>query len=357
MRRITLKYAKPGMVLEQPVYDSFGNVFVDRGKELDTGLVVSMQEKGVTEIFIRDWRTVDILAAPLFTPQTEGILTKAFRQLLLDNEGRQRLSVINLNQVHLAMLAMIREMNLNMIGDINVSCSISPRDYLYLQPVKTAGLAMALGHGLRLSPDELAGLGIAAVLKDIGLPKETIENVDWIAEGSSPRMLNHPAIGYKLLNMHKLTSGDTAKAVHQHHEFWNGSGYPEGLKGKDISIFARIIAVADAFVDLLTDRPGRVKCLPHQAIEYIMAGGNDQFDPEIVELLVRRIPSYSAGLSVKLNTGDTGIVVNPKLGYIARPTIRIFQRPAQGILKNPFDIDLCKPEFQRLLVAQVLEYD
>lgn len=357
MRRITLKYAKPGMVLEQPVYDSFGSILVDKGKELDAGLVLSMQEKGVTEIFIRDWRAVDILAAPLFTPQTEGILAKAFRQLLLDNEGKQRLSVINLNQVHLAMIAMIREMNLNMIGDINVSCNISRRDYLYLQPVKTAGLALALGHGLRLSPDELAGLGLAAILKDIGLPGETIEKVDWIAEGNSPRMVNHPSIGFKLLNMHKLTSGDTAKAVYQHHEYWNGSGYPEGIKGKDITLFARIIAVADSFVDLLTDRPGRAKCMSHQAIEYIMAGGNDQFDPDIVELLVRRIPSYPAGLSVKLSTGDTGVVVNPKLGYIARPTIRIFQRPAQGILKNPFDIDLAKPEFQRLLVSEVLEYD
>lgn len=357
MRRITLKYAKPGMVLEQPVYDSFGNILVDKGRELDTGLVVSMKEKGVTEIFIRDWRAVDVLAAPLFTPQTEGILAKAFRQLSLDSEGRQRLSVINLNQLHVAMIAMIREMNLNMIGDINVSCSISPRDYLYLQPIKTAGLALALGHGARLSPDELAGLGLAAVLKDIGLPKEMIENVDWIAEGGSPRIVDHPAIGYKLLNMHKMTSGDTAKAVQQHHEFWNGSGYPDKLKGKDISLFARLIAVADTFVDLLTDRPGRAKCLPHEAIEYIMAGGNDQFDPEIVELLVRRIPSYPAGISVKLSTGDTGIVTNPKLGYIARPTIRIFHRPVQGLLKNPFDIDLCKPEFQRLLVTQVLEYD
>ncbi|OGN99348.1 MAG: hypothetical protein A2Y89_01640 [Chloroflexi bacterium RBG_13_51_18] len=357
MRRITLKYARPGMVLEQPVYDSFGNTLVEKGKELDHGLITSMKDKDVTEIFIRDWRTVDVLAAPLFTPQTEGVLAKSFRQLLLDNEGRQRISVVNLNQLHIAMIAMVREMNLNMIGDINVSCSIAPKDYLCLQPVKTAGLVLALGHGMRLSTDDLVGLGMAAVLKDIGLPRDIILNVDWMAEGGSPRMLEHPAIGFKLLNMHKMTSGEAAKGVQQHHEFWNGAGYPQKLQGKDISIFARIIAVADTFVDLLTDRPGRSKYLPHQAIEYIMAGGNDQFDPEIVELLVRRIPSYSAGLSVKLNTGDTGIVVNPKLGFIARPIIRIFHRPAQGILKNPFDIDLCKPEFQRLLITEVLEYD
>ena len=97
--------------------------------------------------------------------------------------------------------------------------------------------------------------------------------------------------------------------------------------------------------------------MPHQAIEYIMAGGNDQFDPEIVELLVRRIPSYPAGISVKLSTGDTGIVADPKMGFIARPVIRIFYRPSKGVLRNPFDIDLSKPDFQRLLITQVLEYD
>lgn len=90
-------------------------------------------------------------------------------------------------------------MSLNIIGDFNVSCHILPQDYIYLQPVKTAGLSMAIGNILKLPDDELATIGTAALLKDICLPIEIIKNVDSIAEGSSPRMRGHPVAGYKLL--------------------------------------------------------------------------------------------------------------------------------------------------------------
>ena len=357
MRRITLKHAKPGMVVEQPVFDNWGNLLLNKNNELTAALINSISERGVSEVFIRDWRVTDVLVAPLFSPQNEGILAKTFRQLVQENQGKQTIGADIINEMHVAVSNMVKDMSLNIVGDLNVMCSISPNDYVYLQPVKTAGLCLAIGRGLELSPEELVSLGMAAVFKDIGLPQDIIDTVDCLTEGASPRMREHPAAGSRLLQQHHLSNGVIANAVLQHHEHWSGTGYPQGLKGKEISRFARIIAISDAFVDLLAVRPGRDKYMPHEAIEYIMACGGDQFDPEFVELFVRQVPSYPSGLSVQLNTGDTGIVSNAKLGFIARPIVRICYRPVKGLLAQPINVDLSHAAYQRMLITRVLEYD
>ncbi len=355
MRRITLKHAKPGMMVEAPVYDNWGNLLLAANSELSADIINTITARGVSEVFIRDWRVTDVLVVPLFSPQNEGILAKAFWRLIMEKQGQPDDGIIN--EINVAISAMVKDISLNVVGDVNVMCSISPNDYVYLQPVKTAGLCLAIGRGLGLSPEDMVKLGMAAVFKDIGLPLEVMDTVDCLAEGASPALSEHPVAGSNLLQQHKLTGGEIAKAVLHHHEHWFGTGYPQGLKGNAISKFSRIIAISDAFVDLLSVRPGRNKYMPHEAIEYIMACGGDQFDPELVELFVRQVPSYPSGLSVQLNTGDTGIVSDAKLGFVARPIVRICYRPVKGLLKEPINVDLSRQAYQRMLITKVLEYD
>ncbi|MHB8105756.1 MAG: HD-GYP domain-containing protein, partial [Dehalococcoidales bacterium] len=85
--------------------------------------------------------------------------------------------------------------------------------------------------------------------------------------------------------------------------------------------------------------------------------GGDQFDPELVEVFVRHIPPYPAGLSVQMNNGDIGIIRNPKLGFVSRPVVRICSKVNKGLLKQPYDIDLSQKVYQNVLVTKVLEYD
>jgi len=357
MRRMTLKYAKPGMVVELPVYDNFGSLLLPQHKELDKNSIALMTSKGVPEIFVRDYRVMDILVAPLYSPQSEGVLANAFRQVVQKKMSGAAVDAAGITRVFEAVNQMVRDMSLNILGDTNVSCNISAQDYVYLQPVKTAGLAMTLGQIVKLPENAMAFLGMAAVFKDIGLDPAIIDKVDSIAEGCTPRMQGHPVAGYKFLLQYPLTAKVIAEAVLQHHENWSGSGYAQGLKAAEISLLARIIAIADVFVDLMAVRPGRGKYMPHEAIEYIMAGSGDQFDPQLVEAFVRQIPSYPTGLVVHLNTGEIGIISSPKRGYVARPIVRICSTAEKGVLREPFDMDLSIAKYQRKLITQVLEYD
>jgi hypothetical protein len=85
MRRMTLKYARPGMVVELPVYDNHGSLLLPQHNELDANTIANMAAKGVPEVFIRDFRVGDVLVAPLFSPQSEGVLANAFRNLVQKN--------------------------------------------------------------------------------------------------------------------------------------------------------------------------------------------------------------------------------------------------------------------------------
>jgi HD-GYP domain-containing protein (c-di-GMP phosphodiesterase class II) len=345
------------MIVEAPVYDNWGNLLIYSNNELTAPIINSISERGISEVFIRDWRVTDVLIVPLFAPQNEGTLAKCYRQLIMELQANGDFSVDTFNEVRLALITMTRDLDLNIVGDLNVTCNIRQDDYSFLQPVKSTGVSLAIGRCLGLKADDLTDLGLAALFKDIGIPKDVMDTVDSLTEGASERLKDHTIKGANLLRQKNVVNDTVITAILHHHEQWNGAGYPQNLKGAQISLNARILSMADVYIDLMTPRPGRNKYMPHEAIEYIMAFGGDQFDPELVELFVRKIPSYPSGLSVQLNTGDTGIVCDPKMGFVARPIVRVCYRPIKGLLKQPIDIDLSHVTYQRILVTNVLEYD
>ncbi len=359
MRRITTKHAKKGMVLGAPVYDNYGTMLLDSFIRLDEDCLTVLKDNGVSEIILDDWRVADVLVQPMFSPELEGKLVLALRRLMIENNGKQSVASSNIEPVSTSIAAITRELMLEATEEINVSGCISQQDYVYIQPVKTAVLALALGQRIGLSKTELTQLGIAAVLKDIGyiaIPQEIIHKPELLTEKELLKIRQHPTFGYELLSQHTSISGEVTETVLQHHERWNGSGYPSGLKGADIVKFAQIIAICDTFSALLSERPGRRTYMPHETIEYIMAYSGEQFNPDLVEPFVRQVPCYSSGLTVQLNTGEMGIISSPNLGFIGRPVVRICYDQEVGPVKKPYDINLAQAEFQHKQIIKILDY-
>jgi HD-GYP domain-containing protein (c-di-GMP phosphodiesterase class II) len=359
MRRITTKYAKSGMILGIPVYDSRGMEILCRNTTLTDQSLAKMANNRVTEIFIEDPRTDDIIVAPMVSPEKEGKFINAFHQFVSDALCTPGLGRENIQKLSYAVSWIVRDLGLSILGEINVSCFISEEDYIYVKPAKAAILAMAFGQRLGMSPEELPILGMASLLKDISyiyLCPEAISSPE-IMEEDTKAAKGHPIESYNLLVQSCAVNEEIAKAVLQHHEYWSGAGFPKGLKAEQISNYAQTIAISDAFFDLLVALPGKQKYMSHEAIEYIMANSGDQFSPNLVELFVRKIPAYPTGLMVKLNTGETGIVSDSNLGFIARPVVRVFYDPERGTLAKPYHINLAKSEFQSKLISQIMEYD
>jgi HD-GYP domain-containing protein (c-di-GMP phosphodiesterase class II) len=172
-----------------------------------------------------------------------------------------------------------------------------------------------------------------------------------------PKAKEHTLVGYRMLSGQETVRGDVAETVLQHHEHWNGGGYPRGLRGAQISKLAQIVTLADHYTALLCPRPQQGRFLSHEAIEYLMAYSGEQFNPDLVQLFVRQIPCYSSGLGVVLNTGERGVVVAPNLGVIGRPVVRVCTDRDGRPLPDTFDVDLANHKEQSRLVTAVLEYD
>ena len=166
--------------------------------------------------------------------------------------------------------------------------------YDHLQRVEV--YAVEIGKELGLRPDQLAGLRAAALLHDIGklaVPEHIVSKPGKLTREEFEKMKIHPVVGAEILERVRFPY-EVTPIVRAHHEKWDGTGYPDGLKGENIPIGARILAAAD-FVDALaSERQYRRALSIEEAIQRMVADSGKAFDPRVVEILERRYPELEA---------------------------------------------------------------
>ncbi|MCI0548640.1 MAG: HD domain-containing protein [Candidatus Rokubacteria bacterium] len=170
-------------------------------------------------------------------------------------------------------------------------------------------LSLAIGERLRLPPGELAALGDAALLHDIGkltVPDEILRKPTSLNDGEWKLMRRHAAEGARMVEERGASPG-TVVAIRHHHERYDGSGYPDGLAGEDIPIAARILHVADALDSMLTTRVYRPGRPARAALAEIQRGLGSQFCPACVGALVALI---AAGEAAELGLPAGALVVS-----------------------------------------------
>ncbi len=149
-----------------------------------------------------------------------------------------------------------------------------------------AKLACAIAEEMKLSKEIIEGLNIAALLHDIGkiyVPAEILNKPGELTTLEFDIIKTHSQVGYDILKSIEFP-WPVAKIVLQHHERLNGSGYPNGLKGKDIILETRILSIADAIEAMASHRPYRTNKLDvDKALEIIVKGENKFFDKDIIE--------------------------------------------------------------------------
>jgi len=150
--------------------------------------------------------------------------------------------------------------------------------------------AMEIGKSLKLSSAELEALRAAALLHDIGklaVPEHIISKPGKLTREEFEKMKIHPVVGSEILARVRFPYPVTP-IVRSHHEKWDGSGYPDGLKGEEIPIGARILAVVDCLDALASDRQYR-RALPlHEAMNRVKADSGTAFDPQVVQIMASR---------------------------------------------------------------------
>lgn len=154
----------------------------------------------------------------------------------------------------------------------------------------------ALARAINLPESEVERIALGALLHDvgkIGIPENVLRKPTHLSEEEWEIMKQHPVIGAEKVLMPNETLRDLIPIVKYHHEHWDGSGYPEKLKGEDIPFSARIVAIADAYHALISDRPYRKGLSVQKACEILKMGAGIQWDSTLVRQFIQIAPSLS----------------------------------------------------------------
>ena len=183
------------------------------------------------------------------------------------------------------------EATYNMVASLDLT-----EQYSRPHSQSVARYAMAIGQGMKLSNTALRQLRTIALFHDLGkmcMPPEIITKPGRLNSKEWEMMLKHPQFGADILGQFP-EFGYCVRPVLSHHERWDGKGYPGGLKGDKIPPEARIIAVAEALDDMVTARPYKQRMLMHDAMEELKRNAGAQFDPAMVQALIKAAAQMKA---------------------------------------------------------------
>jgi HD-GYP domain-containing protein (c-di-GMP phosphodiesterase class II) len=327
------------MQLAKPLYRGNNELMLACGVSLSRRYIDSIRRLRYPGIYIDDDISKDIEIVNSISDElrreTMTGLSKIYITAQQGGKANNRLDINRQVEDIVDELLCNQSMMLNMI-DLR-----SFDSYTYSHSVNVAVLSIIIGIVFNHKKDDLIKLGLGALLHDIGkvfISKDILNKEGPLTENEFDIIKTHPQKGYDYVvdryNMPILSRVTIA----DHHEKYDGSGYPKGKKKSEISLFGRITSVSDVYDALTSERPYRKALSPSEAVEYIMGGSGTLFDPDVVRVFTKKVAPYPVGSSVKLSNGWVGLVIENYESFCLRPLIRIFQEDGKQV--TPFEISL-----------------
>ena len=229
-------------------------------------------------------------------------------------------------------------------------------NYTYSHSLNVGILSAMLASEMGISHNRLEDLTLCALMHDIGkldIPIEIINKNGPVTPSEFDIIKTHPLKGVERMRKCFNLSTEVLPGIQSHHEKVDGSGYPFGYIGTQIPLFGRILAVADVYDALTSQRSYRKAWHPKEALEYIIAGSDSQFDFDLVQIFSHLISVYPTGALVKLSDGSTAVVVKNHPENIFRPCIRLLESSPLG--EEGYEIDLLEDaRYLYLTITSVL---
>lgn len=348
------------MKVARTVYSSDGYILLAAGVVLKERYIRQLKFFDVPAIYVEDDLLPDVEVEDVISEKTrvEAIITV---KEMLTNVRQQ----VQSGKRFLLSGPKLKETVEDIIKDlltrkkliVNLNDIRSTDSYTFAHSVNVCVLAVLTGIALNFSKSQLLQLGMGALMHDVGkiiVPLEILNKPGRLTAEEYKIIQRHSEFGYEILQSQPGISKMSAKVAFEHHEKYDGSGYPLGLKGEEIHLYSRIVGIVDVYDALTADRVYRKGYLPHEAYEYLAATGGSMFDYDLVKVFLSHVAAYPVGTIVRLNTGEVGVVVETPIGMTTRPVVRVLYRDGH-VLKKPYEIKLY--ESYRVLISDVLSDD
>ncbi|MDB6044700.1 MAG: Phosphodiesterase [Gammaproteobacteria bacterium] len=218
-------------------------------------------------------------------------------------------------------------------------------EYTYLHSVAVCALMVTLGRQLGLDAAQCREAGMAGMLHDLGkaaMPQEVLNKPGKLTPAEFEIIKQHPLRGYEMLLAGADVSEGTRDVCRHHHERMDGTGYPDGLAGEQISLLARMGAVCDVYDAVTSDRPYKAGWDPAQALSQ-MATWKGHFDPVVFQSFVKSLGIYPTGSLVRMRSGRLAVVLDQNPSALTKPRVKLFFSTKAGLPMKPQVLDLAAP--------------
>lgn len=346
IKKIDIRKLRVGMSIASPIYKDLGHrrilLLAENTLLINEGQIRRLLAAGILAVDIDTEKGIDTFTTPLhqkkwedlakttndpavtealvarhthaFITSVTGSITSNITSRALVGENRVALVLRGImetveNNIDL-LLAMIRLRALN--------------EYTYTHSVNVAVLCISLGIHLGMDSDDIIRFGTGVLLADLGMtsyPSAMTRRPSGLSRSEREQLSKHPAYTVDFLRKIGIEDAVTARVILQHHERFDGSGYPAGLAGEEISALARLFAIADVYDAMTSPRPHRSGMPPHLALAEILRAAGMLYDPEMAEVFIKHVGVFPVGSMVELTRGQFAIVAAVNHEDPLRPVI------------------------------------
>jgi len=323
MRIIEIEELKEGMKLAKTVYDDTGRVLLSVGTELTERYIRKLSSFGMPFIYIEDELIGPMDIEDIIHDRVRIQTVKALQNVVDSARMRSELDFRPISDMVNKILDDLLAVPNMMVQLMDIRTSSM---YIYNHAVAVCVLSIMTGMALSLDDLKIKALGMGAILHDIGKS---------LSDGPE-----HTLHGFEILRNNKAMSVMVAHVAYQHHERYDGTGFPRQLKGEDIHLFAAITGIADFYDNMVSNPDPEKRLYPYQALEMAMAQSGKGFHPEIIRAFCQNIAPYPIGAAVRLNNGAVGVVISVPKNFPTRPVIKLISNNVGVLLKNFPEVDL-----------------
>ena len=323
MRRIDLCRAKPGYCTACDIHTLDGKLLLAAGTRLTDEIIKQLRNYRITDIYIEDDLSRGITVVEAIKEEILVDIKSKVKDIM--TSPTIKISV-NAQKILNIVETLLNEILKNDFITMNLYDVRSVDDYTYSHSVNVAIFSLITGYAVGLRGNHLKELGIGALLHDIGkvmVDENILQKPTNLSINEYNEVKRHTFYGYEILKKSEGIPPIACDIALYHHERTDGSGYPYNLKNSVIPLQARIVAIADVYDALTTDRIYRKKMYPHEVVDYLCSLSQKHFDKALLDAFTSHITNYPIGMAVKLNSGEKGIVAKYNRGFHNKPVIRL----------------------------------
>jgi HD-GYP domain-containing protein (c-di-GMP phosphodiesterase class II) len=356
MRIIPINSVKKGTVLANNIFSENGDILLKKGVILTEHLIERVIENGIITVYIDDGYT-DHEVLDVIQPEIRIKAMKAIKETFkqIENYNQQLENQVDGFNKKIQMKSMekyvgkLKSITQFIVDDISNSHQLminlvdikNLNNYLYEHALSVAILSTVVGIELRLTKHQLYNLFLGAMVHDIGklfIDKSLISQKEPYSLQQQEAYDQHTKIGYEYLKENYNFEAPARIISLQHHECFDGTGYPKGMEGDSIHLFSRIVAVCNTYDEMVSDTPQAVGIPVNEAIEFLMGNAGACFDFKVVEVFTRKVNPYPIGTLVELSNNEVYLVTANHANFPMRPTVQKVNTRTKSLLNEIIDL-------------------